>query len=204
MKNAEGLKMAYYNRNKGGKYWQYNNNNNNNNNNYNRYNNRHNNYDNRGNDGNSFESMPHIGNDRFNNNNNMIGFDATAYKRPDILIKSINGKVYKIRGEFGTAFSAELLQTVKNVESLRDGKTDFDVEQFPEMYNVLKQWALSFINLNSEGIVYDMSEIDSQWNNLYVLYNLISFAVNELQKQQNEYQNNNRTNTITPINGTNQ
>jgi len=101
------------------------------------------------------------------------GFDATQYKKPDIEIKDLNGKVYTISGNFSTAFSAELIKTSKRIEKIRAGKDT--LEQFPEMFDLLREWCLSLINLNVDGVEYTMEDVNRGFNDIYVLYNLVGY-----------------------------
>ena len=96
------------------------------------------------------------------------GFDATQYKKPDIEIKDLNGKVYRISGNFSTAFSAELLKTTKRVDEIRKGSSQ--IEQFPQIFDLLRDWCLSLINLNTDGEKYTMDDVKHGFDDIYVLY----------------------------------
>lgn len=101
------------------------------------------------------------------------GFDATQYKKPDIEIKDLNGKVYKISGNFSTAFSAELLKTSKRADEIRKGSNT--LEQFPEMFDLLRDWCLTLLNQNVDGVHYTMEDVNRGFNDIYVLYNLVGY-----------------------------
>jgi len=139
--------MAYYNNR---------NNNNRNNNNYN--NNRRNNFYNNNEQGR-------------NTNNN--GFDARVYKKPDIDITDLTGHTYRISGNFSTAFSSEIIKTIERAERIRGGSNDLD--KFPEMFDLLKDWCLSLLNLNVDGEKVTIDDVNRGFNDIYVLYNLIGY-----------------------------
>lgn len=101
------------------------------------------------------------------------GFDATRYKKPDITIKDLNGTVYTINGNFSTAFAAEIAKTSKKVDEIRKGS---DVlEQFPDLFDLLRGWCLSLLNLNTEGKIYTMEDVKRGFDDIYVLFNLLSY-----------------------------
>lgn len=135
------------------------------NNNYNRKDNRYN--DNRINDNRTSQPV-------FN------GFDATQYKKPDILIKDLNGKVYKISGNFSSAFTAEIMQMQKQIEEIK--KSD-PIEKFPEIFDILKTWCLKLINLNVDGEKYNTEDVDRGFNDVYVLYNLVAYIAEIMAKE---------------------
>ena len=101
------------------------------------------------------------------------GFDATQFKKPDISIKDLNGTVYVINGNFSTAFAAEIAKTSKEVDKIRKGS---DVlEQFPELFDLLRGWCLSLLNLNTEGKTYTMEDVKRGFDDIYVLFNLLTY-----------------------------
>lgn len=101
------------------------------------------------------------------------GFDATQYKKPDIEIKDLNGTVYKINGNFTSAFSAELLKNSKKIEEIRKGGNN--IENFPEIYKLLREWCLSLLNQNTDGVTYSMDVVTRGFDDIYVLYNLLAY-----------------------------
>lgn len=121
---------------------------------------------------------------QFNRNNNYMnrpqetkptfnGFDATQYKRPDITIKDLNGVIYTINGNFSSAFAAEIAKTSKKVDEIRKGS---DVlEQFPDLFDLLRGWCLSLLNLNTEGKTYTMVDVKRGFDDIYVLFNLLTY-----------------------------
>ena len=113
-----------------------------------------------------------------NNRPAFNGFDATQYKKPDIEIKDLNGRIYRISGNFSTAFSAEILKTINKIEEIHKGSNDLD--KFPEMFALLKDWCLSLINLNTEGVTYTMDDVNAGFNDIYVLYNLVAYIAKVL------------------------
>ena len=108
------------------------------------------------------------------------GFDATQYKKPDILIKDLNGKVYKISGNFSSAFTAEIMQMKKRIEEIK--KSD-PIEKFPEIFDILKTWCLKLINLNVDGEKYNTEDVDRGFNDVYVLYNLVAYIAEIMAKE---------------------
>lgn len=113
------------------------------------------------------------------------GFDATQYKKPDILIKDLHGKVYKISGNFSSAFTAEIMQMQKRIEEIK--KSD-PIEKFPEIFDILKTWCLKLINLNVDGEKYNTDDVDKGFNDVYVLYNLVAYIAEIMAKEKiNEY-----------------
>lgn len=101
------------------------------------------------------------------------GFDATQYKKPDITIKDLNGTVYTISGNFSTAFAAEIARTSKEVDKIRKGS---DVlEQFPRLFDLLRGWCLSLLNLNTEGKTYTLEDVNRGFDDIYVLFNLLTY-----------------------------
>ena len=101
------------------------------------------------------------------------GFDATKYKRPDITIKDLNGVIYTINGNFSSAFAAEIAKTSKKVDEIRKGS---DVlEQFPDLFDLLRGWCLSLLNLNTEGKTYSMEDVRRGFDDIYVLFNLLTY-----------------------------
>lgn len=120
---------------------------------------------------------------QYNRNNNYMnrpqekptftGFDATQFKKPDITIKDLNGVVYTINGNFSTAFAAEIAKTSKKVDEIRKGS---DVlEQFPDLFDLLRGWCLSLLNLNTEGKTYSMEDVRRGFDDIYVLFNLLTY-----------------------------
>lgn len=123
-------------------------------------------------------------------NDGFNGFDATQYKKPNIEIKDLNGKVYTISGNFSTAFSAEIVQYQKQIETIQKVKND--VEKFPEIFNLLKEWCLKLLNLNIEGVECTMDDVNSGFNDIHVLKNLMVYIANIVKAE--------RANMITDAN----
>lgn len=144
------------------------------------YNNRNNNYRNNGGHRNNY-------NRNFNNDNSInnkpqfTGFDATRFRKPNIEIKDLNGKVYVISGNFSTAFSAEIVKTIDKINEIR--KSENDIAQFPKMFNLLKEWCLSLINLNVDSVQYTMDDVNAGFNDIYVLYNLVAYISKVLSER---------------------
>lgn len=133
-------------------------------NNYNGGHKKNNNY--RYNDNKDFENRPQT---RPTSN----GFDATQYKKPDITIKDLNGKVYTINGNFTTTFTETLVKANKRVEEIQANE---DLEyRYPELLKLLKEWCLILINQNIDGEKYTMEDVECGFNDIYVLQALISY-----------------------------
>lgn len=108
------------------------------------------------------------------------GFDATQYKKPDILIKDLNGKVYKISGNFSSAFTAEIMQMQKRIKEITESDP---IEKFPEIFDILKTWCLKLINLNVDGEKYNTDDVDKGFNDVYVLYNLVAYISDIMSRE---------------------
>ena len=50
-----------------------------------------------------------------------------------------------------------------------------DIEKFPELYDLLKDWTLELLNLNTEGITYSMDAVLRDFNDIYVMNNLLKY-----------------------------
>jgi len=102
------------------------------------------------------------------------GFDASTYKKPDIELKGLTGKIYRISGNFSMAFASQIFKTMERVDKVTKSNLS-DIEKFPELYDLLKDWTLELLNLNTEGIAYSMDAVLKDFNDLYVMYNLLQY-----------------------------
>lgn len=136
---------------------------------YNNYNNnrgyRYNNYNNNRN--NNYRS-----NNRPQNENRKPVFDASKYKKPDIEIKGLSGKKYFISGNCTFDFASVVFKTKKQINELLAGSFDLE-DRFPQIYEILKEWMLKFLNYNVDGITYTVDEVDKEFNDLYVMYGFL-------------------------------
>ena len=127
--------------------------------------NRNNNYQNRNYNKNF---MPQNNRPAFN------GFDASVYKKPDIELKGLTGKIYRISGNFSMGFASQIFKTMQRVEKVTNSNLS-DIEKFPELYDLLKDWTLELLNLNTEGITYSMDAVLRDFNDIYVMNNLLKY-----------------------------
>lgn len=166
------------------------------------YNNRNYNNNNRFNGGYNNRNNNNYQNRNYNNNYRQnedrpadnYAFDATKYKKPDIKIRDMNGKVYTISGNFPKMFVIELARNINEIRKITDGDYT-QLDKFPELFDLLKKWVLSFLNLNVDGITYSMSEIMTGFNDVFCLFDLFNYIVkvtdadatdaNEMAKLQN-------------------
>ena len=127
-----------------------------------------------------------------NNRPENIGFDATVYKKQDIPIKDLNGKIYHISGNFSTAFSADIIKTFEQAQKLTDKEKA--VDNFPEIFSLLKNWCLSLISLNTDGYACTMADVEAGFNDIHVLQGLVNYIANliALNPQDNKANGNSR------------
>lgn len=114
------------------------------------------------------------------------GFDASTYKKPDIELKGLTGKIYRISGNFSMAFASQIFKTMQRVDKVTKSNLS-DIEKFPELYDLLKDWTLELLNLNTEGITYSMDAVLKDFNDLYVMYNLLQYIGGYMGKDAPEF-----------------
>lgn len=102
-------------------------------------------------------------------------FDASAYKKENIIIKDLNGREFVINGNFTGAYAIELSRYIDKITEFE--KVGASVEKMPEMFDLLKQMTLTLINMNVEGVVYDMKDVEQGFNDINVLFNLMNYIV---------------------------
>ena len=102
-------------------------------------------------------------------------FDASAYKKENIIIKDLNGREFVINGNFTGAYAIELSRYIDKITEFE--KVGASVEKMPEMFDLLKQMTLTLINMNVEGAVYDMKDVEQGFNDINVLFNLMNYIV---------------------------
>lgn len=145
--NGNGYRNNNYNRNNGGQY--------------------NNTYKNNGN------HYRNDSRDNFRPQERTFAFDAMQYKKPDIDIRDMNGKIYTINGNFSTEFAAKIMHTFESLEKVKD-QTNW-IKDYPEIYNALKEWALELINRNIDGVEYTMKDVELGFGDIIVLQKLIEF-----------------------------
>jgi len=102
-------------------------------------------------------------------------FDASAYKKENIIIKDLNGREFVINGNFTGAYAIELSRYIDKITEFE--KVGASVEKMPEMFDLLKEMTLTLINMNVEGVVYDMKDVEQGFNDINVLFNLMNYIV---------------------------
>lgn len=163
----------------------------NNNNRYNGgYNNRNNNYHNK-NYNNNYNYNYRPQNDRPADD---FAFDATKYKKPDIKIRDMRGKVYTISGNFPKMFAVELVRNIEEINKVTNGDYT-QLDKYPELIHLMKDWILSFLNLNVDGVSYTISDVNAGFNDIWCIFDLFNYIVrvvnadakdaNEMAKLQN-------------------
>ncbi len=100
-------------------------------------------------------------------------FDATRYKKDDITIRDLNGKVYTINGNFSTAFTEELVKAQKQLEKINQSKDM--AERYPELLKMLKSFCLVLINQNVDGEKYTLDDVERGFNDIEVLKALVTY-----------------------------
>ena len=116
-----------------------------------------------------------------NNKPAFNGFDASTYKKPDIELKGLTGKIYKISGNFSMAFASQIFKTMERVNKVTKSNLS-DIEKFPELYDLLKDWTLELLNLNTEGVTYSMDAVLRDFNDIYVMNNLLNYIAGFMGK----------------------
>lgn len=125
-----------------------------------------------------------------NNNNNIRvyknnfnaadeGFNARNYKKKDIEITDLNGKVYIISGNFASTFAVEMVGYIDKIEQFKSDKLNYTAA--PELINILKEWCLKLLNHNIDGKEYDMSAVNAGFNDVDVLLGLFAYINNKLR-----------------------
>ena len=147
----------------------------------NRYNNGRNNYNNRPNYNNRNNyNNKYRDNYRPDNNDNVM-VSLRQFKQDDILIEDMNGKKYTICGNFATEFIMDMLRVHDRLDELK--KNSGNVAYTVEMFEILKNWCLKFINMNTSGIEYTMTDVNIGFNDYKALEYLFNFIVKTINKQ---------------------
>lgn len=100
-------------------------------------------------------------------------FDATRYKKEDITIRDLNGKVYTINGNFSTAFTEELVKAQQQLERIE--QSGDMAERYSELLKMLKSFCLVLINQNVDGEEYTLDDVERGFNDIEVLKALLTY-----------------------------
>ena len=100
-------------------------------------------------------------------------FDATRYKKDDITIRDLNGKVYTINGNFSTAFTEELVKAQLQIERIE--QSEDMAERYSELLKMLKSFCLVLINQNVDGEKYTLDDVEHGFNDIGVLKALLIY-----------------------------
>lgn len=122
---------------------------------------------------------------------NKLAFDARGDRRPDIKIADMNGRIYTIMGNFPSMLSAELVKDMETIDKLRNMK-EGDINDYPELIDTLKKWALAFINLNIYGEKYEIKDVNVGFGDIKVLIGLFEFIAEEVNQYNKERTNDKR------------
>lgn len=143
------------------------------------YNNRNNNY-----------SRPY--NNKYNKNNNYSAnreneFTLDFFKnaKPDITIRDYRGVIYTIPGEFSVDFISyitSIFDKITEIENIIKTDNNKSYEKFPELTKLLKDFILTLINLNVDGIKYTIDDVSRGFNNIDAMMDIFNLVVNRTQK----------------------
>lgn len=131
---------------------------------YNRYNN--NGYG-RNNSAKRYDNRPQTA------NKNVLEFNALEHKKPNIKITDVNGKVYEINGKLSVGFIQNMVAWAADIQNMNMGKDN--LKEVADMLGILREFALQLINLNVDGVEYDMEDVDRGFNDVEILYSLFIF-----------------------------
>ncbi len=144
------------------------------------YNNYNNGYRNNNNRNNNRNNRNFNGNNRPAYNNEDV-LSLRKFKQKNIKIEDMNGKPYIINGNFATEFIMNMIRVKDRITAIQ---ADLDKpEGITEMFDILKRWCLDFINMNVDGIVYTMSDVNAGFNDFDALSYLFNFIVKTVNKQ---------------------
>lgn len=124
-------------------------------------------------------------NKRFDNRpayDNENSISLVKYKKKNVLIEDMNGKEYVISGSFTSEFLAEMSRVAdKYAEYQKVLKSkNPDPKIFGEIYDMMKEWCLMLINLNVNGDVYTMADINAGFNDFDALITVYAFIEKRL------------------------
>lgn len=105
--------------------------------------------------------------------------DLSVFKQDDIEIKSLNGTIYTIPGNFTTEFYLSLYNAQMKIEKINKKN------EFESYLQIMKEIALEIIKLDTSKSV-TMETINSEFNDIKVLEALLGI----IMKQSSEISNN--------------
>jgi len=122
--------------------------------------------------------------------NDVETISLVKYKKKNILIEDMNGKKFVISGNFPSEFIAEMAivaEKYKQYENITEENVDPAV--FAEMFEMMKEWCLKLINMNVDGKVYTMADINAGFNDFDALVYVYHFIVKQTATKVKESEN---------------
>ena len=103
--------------------------------------------------------------------------DFTQNRKKPILIVDMNGNRYEISGNFTSEFLAAMSRVAnKYLEYQKVLKSkNPDPAIFGELFDLMKDWCLMLINMNTSGETYTMANINAGFNDYEVLVAVFAF-----------------------------
>lgn len=116
---------------------------------------------------------------------NMYELNIRRFKKKDIKIVDMNGKVYIIDGNFSHEFA---LQTAAYKERFEEAeaqvkKNNADVNAAMHLMNLYKECCLMLINHNVNGTEYTMQDVNSGFNDINALVYLMKGVFDIVEKE---------------------
>lgn len=108
-------------------------------------------------------------------------FDATKYKKPDLMIRDMNGNVYKISGNFNSTFLVESYKDYEKVSGIIDGagkESEISPEMVETVLDTLVSWIERLLSYNMEGKTITREDIKRNFGDLFCMYDLLKFNMN--------------------------
>lgn len=130
--------------------------------------------------------------------NDVNRISLVEYKKQNVIIEDMNGKEYVISGSFTSEFLAEMSRVADKYVEYQKVLTSKNPDPaiFGEIYDMLKNWCLMLINLNVNGDVYTMADINAGFNDFDALVVIYAFiekrllnSVSVLNKSNNNQNN---------------
>lgn len=103
--------------------------------------------------------------------------DFTQNRKKPILIVDMNGNRYEISGNFTSEFLAAMSRVAnkyKEYQKVLKSKNP-DPAIFGELFDLMKDWCLMLINMNTSGETYTMANINAGFNDYEVLVAVFAF-----------------------------
>jgi|GEM_PF-5252624 len=85
-----------------------------------------------------------------------------------------------ISGNFSTAFASDLIKYLEELKQF-DNINPNEIEKYPAAFEILKNWCLELINLNTDGIKYTMDDVDAGFNDYFILCGLMNYISDYIQ-----------------------